>query len=181
MNFLRSPISYKIGLWMVKRRLQKRKRNVNTINYTQAKSIAIISNLQEEGAKTQIEKQVSFLKKATTAKVDIIAFKRNWKTEDKTQIQNWIQISPDDFDWLYLPQKSIKNVVLKDYDILINLATKQNNFVFNLLSLSKAKFKVGLANIPFSNLLDFTINVTTIEKEKFLKSLNHYLTILNKN
>ena len=180
-NIFRSSISFKIGTWLIQKRLQKRQRVVQTKNLSQAKSIAIVVNLVEDDAKSTLQSQLNLLKKQGIKKIDVLAFKRNWKTEDKAEIQNWIQISPDDFDWLYLPQKNLKNVVLKDYDILINLATKQNKFVFNLLTLSKAKFKVGLATSTFAELLDFTINVNTAEKDKFLKSLHHYLTILNKN
>lgn len=180
-NIFRSSISFKIGSWLIEKRLQKRNRTVETINLSQAKSVAILVNLVEESAKKTLESQLNLLRKSGIKKVDVLAFKRNWKTEDKTEIQNWIQISPADFDWLYMPQKTLKNVVLNNYDILISLATKQNKFVFNLLSLSKAKFKVGLANTSYKDLLDFTINVDPSEREKFIKSLHHYLTIINKN
>ena len=180
MNWLRSPLSFKLGFWMVQRRLKNRKRTVVAANLKEINKVCLLVNLTEPNAKATLQKEIKLLKNAGKKEVDIIAFKKSWKEEDKAEVKNWVKITPNDFNWLFHPNLSLKNLILTPYDLLIFIGSQPNKFLLNYLALSKAKFKVGIETQAFSSFLDMTIKVDAKDQDKFINSLNHYLNLINK-
>jgi hypothetical protein len=68
-------------------------------------------------------------------------------------------IIPKDLDWLGFPKPGkVDNFVTMNFDILLNIATKQNVTLDYLTLVTQAKFKVG-GQTKMKNFFDLNINI----------------------
>lgn len=174
-------IAHRIGWFFIRRIMAQHPRHVVAVNIAHAKNIAILVNFNEPSAERQLQLQLKLLQPHKPKSIEIIAFKNSWKNDENLTSKEWILASKKDFNWLYLPQNSIKNFTQKKYQLLIHLAVQQNPYITNILALSQATFKVGLNTPDVQPHVDFSIELKNIEAENFTKNLNHYLNLINQN
>ncbi|MEX1382402.1 MAG: hypothetical protein AB1Z17_03310, partial [Lutibacter sp.] len=88
--------------------------------------------------------------------------------------------SSKDFGWYgKINNDTLKNILTKKYDLLINYS--KIDYLYNniLLLHSKVAFKVGFASLD-NRFYDLLINCKTSEIALFNKEVRKYLEILNK-
>lgn len=88
--------------------------------------------------------------------------------------------SEKDFNWKGEPKnKTFKSFINEPHDLLIGYFDKNNLYLENAVLHSKAKFKVGFANVN-QKLYDMEIAESPAKIESFLTELKKYLVLLKK-
>jgi hypothetical protein len=100
------------------------------------------------------------------------------KTEEETGINT---ITPNDLNWLGFPKPGpADDFITTEFDLLLNVALKQNQVLDYLTALSKARFKIGWSHEQ-NNFFDLNINIGEKQDALFLaRQQIFYLCQLNK-
>ena len=87
-----------------------------------------------------------------------------------------------DISLFYIPNNTfIEDFLKNDFDLLIDLTTKDFFPIQYIAGMSKAKFKVGRDGVNHSNYFDFMLNVNeSISLNEYISQICKYLTLLNK-
>lgn len=104
----------------------------------------------------------------------------NYRPYSSKDVPSYKFFTEKDFNW----KGNVKNKYFKDFietphDLLIGYFNKRNLFLENAVLLSKAKFKVGFANVN-QHLYDMEIAEYPTKIESFLTELRKYLVIMKK-
>ncbi|MFY0629335.1 MAG: hypothetical protein JXR05_03075 [Flavobacteriaceae bacterium] len=104
----------------------------------------------------------------------------SYRKYNKNDEKSYKHFSENDFNWKGdVVDSSLMNFVEQPFDLLICLFSKKHSYLEYATLLSKARFKVGLANID-ENLFDLEISVEPDQVNDFLEEAKKYLSILGK-
>lgn len=121
----------------------------------------------------EFSEELGLLRKNTTVYTFI-----ELKKKAPSLIQN--QINNRHFTWKGNINNQNANEFLDDpFDVLVGIYTSKNEFLDVMMSLSKAKFKVGFAGAD-ERLFDLLIDIDLQDFDKFKSEFIKYLRILNK-
>lgn len=154
-------------------------RPANLIDFTEAKTIAIVSmvtkDLRYDGAGEELNRF------AAGSNNEFFFY-----AHPKLQIPDDFiggklhRISGKDFSFFGFPKVHLlENIRAKQFDLLINIDFSNHIFSHFLSSEIPAKFKVGLSVDEFTNIYDLTLRmVENNTTDEFFKHLNFYLNAL---
>ncbi|MBI9042054.1 hypothetical protein [Lutibacter sp.] len=138
------------------------------------KNALIIVNSQIE--KDAVENVLVEILKLSVDKIDCIIFQQKIKKEQR----NLAIITPKDFGWNgKVPSEKLKNILTKNYDLLINYSKVENVYVNLLILHCKVAFRVGFGHLN-KKLYDFIVKCDPTEISLFHTELIKYLKILKK-
>ncbi len=171
----------RIGAFLLKHKLKKRKRTPIICNLGQAKNIGLLFNSDIHADRETVKKLESFLKQENKT-IEVLGYS-NIKKNDNPLIgdKNHHYVYTNDFNWFYKPKNELINqFILNDYDILIDLYQDEEFPVEYMVKTSNAKFKVGCAHLD-KGLHDLMIDVSKKKGDSLYLSeqLKHYLSIIN--
>ncbi len=175
---MRKKIKSKIAHYLFHREFSSQSRQHRLISFNNAKSIGILYDSTNERNYDIIKKYVKELRE--TYKKDVLAL----GYYDKKELPNdrFAKLGLDFFtrkslNWHYKPIAPIvKNFMVKDFDILIDLHTS-NSIIFRYITAStKAKFKIGKYSRLAAPFYDFMISIQDgVSLPQFIEQVNHYL------
>ncbi len=178
MNYFKK-LRIKIGNYLLNRKLKKRIQTPVICNLKNAKSIGIVYNSlsdQDINAIKKVEKAYQNIN------VELLGFSNSKMLKDnQISDQKHYFICLKDFNWLFQPKSELlKEFISKDFDILINLYTKEEFCIEYIIRSSYAKFKVGPAHLN-QQMHDLMIDGGE-KKDNILylnEQIDHYLSIIN--
>jgi len=175
---MRKAIAQK--LLQVKAKRIKRRRGV--VNFSTAKMALLVYNATLPEVETEVRDYARFLKEEGI-KADTIGFYQSKNKED---------LRPkDELGYYYFDKKSLNllgfpkdnrliKLISSEYHLLVDL-NFANHFSLELITtLSKANFKVGLAEGYKNEVCDLTIALEGKNLNEYLKQVTNYLKMLNK-
>ncbi|MBI5220147.1 MAG: hypothetical protein HY958_14560 [Bacteroidia bacterium] len=174
-------IKVKIAYFLLKGKLKKFYREKAFYNFESAKNVGLICNAQDQKIYDQAKRFAVFLT-SYNVNVTAIGFIEGDAVLDAFSYQKGFGfISKQSFNWLGFPRGDVVDDFLnKKLDILINLIIEDSLPVDFLVSLSRAKFKVGRMNTK-NDYYDLTIDISkNYRLEYFIDQVKHYLTVIKK-
>lgn len=170
-------LKYKIADVILKKKLKTHKRELIAINLDQAKSIAILTeiNSPEEG-KIISEFIRPYIKDGVKCKV--YGYVTNPTSYTFISDKIYTFFNKDDFNFFIQPKnEDLLNFIKEKWDILILLSQSSHYQLKWLVSLSKSSFIVGPSN-DFDNHLDFIIKGEKLTIEDVFNQIKHYFVDL---
>ena len=166
---------------IIKRKISKRKRDVQFFNYDSANSVGILYNIDE---KTDHERIKNYITELSGRVKDIQALGFVKKPED-IGTKYFGQGKQNYFSEKHITKTgNIKEICVNEFidanlDILVNLSYTNNFYVEYAFALSKAKFKVsGIIDCKYS---DLNINYDRNKGlDFFISQVDHYLNTIKK-
>jgi len=136
----------------------------------------VIILLDDASIKATIEKELITLLNISEKDVEIIIFN---KIVDKSNSNKNI-FTPEDFGWYgKLKSDTLKSILTKKYDLLINYSKVENLYNNLLILQSKSAFNIGYAHLNKS-FYDLLIDCNPSNYKLFNIEIKKYLKILNK-
>lgn len=161
---------------------QKPDRTVKAINIKQAKSIGIVYLASDEETNDLVKRYVKYLKDYKM-KIQTLGYyvEKELPYDVNTKLE-FDFITKKDLNIRLEPKCPMAdNFVNEKFDLLIDVSIKENEVIRYLVHHSVASFKVGAANLPYSNLFDLTIVLKPEEGvRQLMKNIDKYLHELNK-
>ena len=89
---------------------------------------------------------------------------------------------PSGLSWNYKPTSTaVREFIDSEFDILIDLSTKNSLPLLFITGLSRAKFKVGMQRDDSAAYLDMMISLQEKDGlEELITQIDHYISIINK-
>ncbi|GAF04316.1 DUF6913 domain-containing protein [Saccharicrinis fermentans] len=180
MNYL-TNIRIRLGAFILKQKLKKKKRTPVICNLKQAKNIGIVYDTSIANNRQSVTKLESYFKELEM-NIEVLGY-AHVKKEENTLIgdNHHHYIYAQDFNWYYKPKNEmIEHFIQAPLDIIINLYQEEEFAIEYIIKMSNAKFKVGCAHIEES-LHDLMIDVSKHkgDTEYLIENVKHYLNILN--
>ncbi len=169
-----NKLQFKIANAILKRKLKKHHRKLAAINLDEAKSIAIIAEINLPEERKEIADFIKpYLKDGV--KCNVFAYVSR-PTDSISFISDTIYtfIRKEDFNIFLQPKNSeVLNFIKKDWDFVILLSQKPN-FLFKwMISQVKKAFVTGPSS-EFENFLDFIVKGENLSIKDILKEINLY-------
>ena len=137
------------------------------------KNIVVV--FDETSEKETIINELKTILNLSEEAIDFIEFQPKIKKTTQAYV-----ISPKDFGWYgKIKSESLKAILTKKYDLLINYSKVESIYLNLVLLYCKTAFKVGFSNETV-DLYDLIIQCNTSERDIFTIELQKYLKILNK-
>ncbi|MCK5855933.1 MAG: hypothetical protein KAG64_00490 [Bacteroidales bacterium] len=176
----------KVRLFFLNRALKKEERKlvrqIQIFNLDQANSIAVVYDGSSENDYNRAAGLIRHLNAQGKMVKSIGLALHKEKPHYMPLKLNYDIITLKELNWYKKPQGPfVDEFIAYPFDILINLDLSLNDSLRYLITLSHAKFKIGLYNEDNKGIYDFMLE--GIEKNKvslFIKELLHYLEIFNK-
>ncbi len=156
---------------ILNKKFGKLKRDVSAFNYEKAKNIGILWHLEDQEAYSFLQKRLH----SGSIKITSLCY-----TENKEEMSG--SFGSKDANWLGFPKtEHVKQFVQTDFDLLINVSLIENFQMRAIATLSKARFKIGVANGE-TNYNDLSIDVSKNPNSLYLaQQLLYYLNELKIN
>jgi hypothetical protein len=166
----------------IKKEAKKMQRKIQIFNLDQAKSIAVVYNGSTENDFNRAAGLIRHLNAQGKMVKSIGLVLQKERPHYMPVKLNYEIITQNELNWYKKPRGQFVDEFIKyPFDILINLDLALNDSLRYVVTLSNAKFKIGLFNEEHQNIYDFMLE--GIEPNKvshFIKELLHYLEIFNK-
>ncbi len=182
MSSLVAHMKENVGRFLFKSRLMQVRRKKQLVNLHEAKTICIVYSVTSQEAFRTVKTMVKDL---TTKQRQVMAL----GFINRKSIPNYCvaanagyYFNLSDLNWYGGPKNDyIKELINKQFDILIDL-TLEDVFVLQYVSgLSRSKLKVGRYSKIHENYFDLMINLKkTATLEDFIDHVLHYLIILKR-
>jgi len=175
----------KIRLFFLNRCIRRQQKLLNRqlkiSNLEQAKSIGVVYNASTENDYSRAAGLIRHLQ-AQGKMVKSLGFV-NYKELPHylpTKL-NFDYITHKDLNWYNKPDNQFINDFIKyEFDILIDLNLAGNQSLRYVVSLSRARFKIGLFNEEQKDIYDFMLDgIPQGKVSLYIKELLHYLEIFN--
>lgn len=169
-----------VGKFLFKNRLKQLRRRKQLVNLNQAKTICIAYNVTSQAAFRTVKTMV---KELTTKQRQVMALgfiNRKSIPNYCVAANSGYYFNQRDLNWYGGPKNDyIKELINKEFDILIDL-TLEDVFVLQYVTgLSRSKLKVGRYSKTHENYFDLMISLKkTATLEEFIDHVLHYLIIL---
>jgi hypothetical protein len=175
-------IRERTGRIILKRESARTMRKKKVINLNEAATIGILYFLPDEPTYRMIS---AFVKKLQDAGKSVKAL---GYVESKRLTGQFLPklsydfLYPSGLSWNYKPvSTAAKDFIESDYDILIDLSTKEYFPLLYITGVSRAKFKAGMQSKHRSGYLDLMISLGEKDSlDELIKQIDHYLSIINK-
>ena len=163
----------------IRKELRTQHRQVKITNLEKAKTIGVVFNAATENDYQRAAGLIRHLK-AQDKLVNSIAL------VPYKDIPHYLpaKISSDyitlkDLNWYRKPRNQFsRDFINKEFDMLIDLNLQQNDSLRYVVSLSKARFKIGLFNEEYKDIYDFMLEgIKPTQVSLFIKEVLHYLEI----
>lgn len=176
-----SGLKESIGNFVLNYKLKRFTRNRGVYNLDTAKTIGVIFNGTNQQTYEIARSFIKYLM-AGEIKVEALGFVNSKEVLDFYSYQTGVSFfSKKNLNWYNKPKNPvIDEFIAKDFDILLDLTIETDFPIKYIVSLSKAKFKVGRL-IEGADYLDFMIDISKNKKHIYLvEQINHYLSLINK-
>jgi len=175
-------IREQIGRVILKRESARVVREKKIINLGEASSIGLIYYLPDEPTYRKISAYVKQLQDTgkTVKAIGYVESKR--LTGQFLPKLSYDFLYPSGLRWDYKPvSTAAKDFIESEYDILMDLSTKDLLPLLFITGMSKAKFKAGMQSKARSGYLDLMIKMGEEDGlDELIKQINHYLSMINK-
>lgn len=177
-------ISDKIGRFVLRRRLSHQKRVREICNLDLAQSVGIIFSASDQQSYDRASKFVNFLITSKEIQVSALGYVDNKQMlhffSDK---RNFKFFSRKNCNWYGKPKNpSVDTFIDNEYDILIDLSLDSSFPIEYIVSLSKAKLKVGRFVEGSEHIYDFMLDVSKDNTlDNLINQIELYLSIVNVN
>lgn len=171
----------KIANLLLKNKLAKLRRNIQSFGLGSAKQIGIVYHYNSHQQDEEVRSFARFLKEERIT-VETLCYISSKEHMDKVKSElNYNYFYKKELNWLQLPQKKdCLRFISKEFDILIDLSTKTHLPIKYITSLSKAHFKVGESSAYKNEQCDLTIDISNNKNQTFLiEQIKHYLSLIN--
>ena len=174
-------IKNKIWSYFLKKETDKIKRNRKLLNLSDAKTIGIIYQVNQEEHYNVI---CSFIKELQDKNKNVRSL---GYVKDYNVVPHFCfpKLSYDYFtkkevNWYKVPSSNFVNDFVKEnFDILIDLSNEDCMPIQYISAISNASFKVGLYNDKNKNIYDFMIKVDGLTIQNLINQIKHYLSLIN--
>lgn len=175
-------IRNKVGRILLKREHHKLSRQKKICNIADAGKIGVVYFLPDEETYSKVS---AFVKKLQNAgkPVKALGFVENKRLTGFFMPKlSYDFLYPSGLNWNYKPiSEQAKDFMDTEYDILIDLNTKDILPLLYITGLSKAKFKAGLQSSERAGYLDLMISLAEKDDlDELIKQIEHYLSMINK-
>jgi hypothetical protein len=160
--------------------VMRRNREVKSLN--DSTTVGILFDPTENDDYVLVKKYVDYLKDMKK-KVKALGFYDLKDIPASTYSKlEFDYFSQKDLNWQLKPSGVIvENFIKEEYDILIDLNTKEHFPLFYISSLSHARYKVGATDAKDTSIYDMLIGTGTEKGVKpLLRNIDTYLLMLNK-
>ncbi|OFY74060.1 MAG: hypothetical protein A2265_02720 [Bacteroidetes bacterium RIFOXYA12_FULL_33_9] len=176
-----SSILNSIGNFFLKYKLKQLTRKRGCYNLDSAKTIGVVFNATNQ---QNYEIARSFIKylMAGDIKVEGLGFVNSTEVLDFYSYQTGVSFfSKKNLNWYKKPKhQTVEDFIAKEFDILLDITVEDDFPTKYIVSLSKAKFKVGRLTEK-ADYMDFMIDISKNNKSIYLiEQINHYLSLINK-
>ncbi len=171
-----------IGYYFLEKKAEKVQRKPEFINLNQAKSIAVVANLDNMEKYKVIAEWVKELRQQGK-NIFVAGLVENDEFKKFFEVGTSILLFSKKNITFFGKPKNIKHeeFIAQKFDILIDMSMSQNITIQNLVALSKANFKVG-KYYDERSYADFMVNIKETDKfPYFVEQIKHYLTTINQN
>ncbi len=169
-----------IGYYYLEKKIAKVKRSPTFLNLKDAKSIAIVANIDTIEKYKTTSDFITWLKQQGKT-IFVLALVKNEELKKFFETGTSILFfSKKNITWYGKPRNiKYKEFIDKQFDILIDISMAQIITMQYLVGLSKAKFKVGKFYDSHAY-ADFMISLKPEDKLSFfIDQIKHYLTTIN--
>jgi hypothetical protein len=179
-NFIEN-IKRKLGNWYLKRKMRSIKRRKTVHNFQTADSVGVLFSSDQLNQFDTINGFLDYLSN-NNLKVFALAYVKSKSIPDELSAKRKINFfTHKDLNFYYKPKNTlIDSFIDKDFDILIDLSTKDYFPLTLVNNLSKSHFKVGLDNLS-SREYDFMFSLgESHDLYYYIEQIKHYLSNINK-
>lgn len=173
-------IQEKLASYRMAQALQAESRDVDAINITKAKSMALLFNAENSEQLKQAKELIVQLKKSYP---NLTVYALGWKRKinpESTPNADFKLFSKNDYNFFYKPKDTelIREFKSRDYDIILDLSMDFVYPIKRLLLELNTSLRVGLFSKHNEMYFDLFINSSKNVSE-FAKQAIYYLGILN--
>lgn len=171
-----------IQQFLLKRKLQNSNRKVRVVNLASSKSALLVYNACIEEEEKLVRQFARFLKEEGI-KTDSIAYykKKNKNDEGPQNELGYYYLKKEELNWLNIPiSRQVKTMILNEYHLLIDLNLSNIFCLEYIASMSKANFKVGIADGYQKEICDLTLEVPSDQLNNLIEQIKVYLNMINK-
>lgn len=175
-----SKLKSKVGHSSLSKHLKGLVRSKKVYNLDSARRIGLLFVVNTDTVFEQVLNFVNYLKDKNLD-VKVVAYFPGKEIPQQFLLRKNINVfTKKDLNWYLKPLSLfVEEFIAEDFDILIDLSMEENFPMKWIVSLSRAKFKVGNLSY-YGNPNDLIINVKPGENLDFLISqLKHYLHLIN--
>ena len=170
-----------IGEYYFRKELAKGSRTRKLTNLREAKKIGILYNLDDVPDYEIISEFVTQLQH-DRKEVKALGYVKN-----KVLVSRFLPklsydfFSSKDMNWFYRPvNEKLKDFIHKDFDLLIDLDTRDTLPLKYISGLSRSLCRIGRYSVAHASCFDLMIDVNpTTPVTEFINQITHYLTIIN--
>ena len=167
---------------ILKQKLKRINRKIKVQNWNTAKTALLIYECDQDGISKSILDFSRFLKEEGV-KANIIGFidsKPKLEEMPKEEL-NYFYFDKRELDLLGQPNSDkIRNLVIEQYDLLIDLNLRNKYPLKWICSCSTAAFKVGISGDYQNEICDLTIKTDRANAEDGIEQIKKYLKIINR-
>jgi len=170
-----------IQKYLLGSKLRKSKRRVRVANLKISKSALLIYDASNEKEEKLVRQFARFLKEEGLKTESVGFYKKKNKTDEGPLDElGYHYLKKEELNWLMLPTSSkVKKMISTEYNLLIDL-NLSNIFCLQFISsLSKASFKVGIADGYQKDTCDLTISIPARKLEELIEQMKVYLKMIN--
>lgn len=164
------------------KKIDESHRNVKAINIKEAKTIGILYLANDAEVLELVKRYVKHLHQYPVKISTLGYYKSNELHHDLTPKLEFDFFCKKDLNIQLRPNCSVfENFVENSFDILIDTSVEEDKSIRFATIESKAKFKVGFADLPYANCFDLTIQLPEKKNiRELMKNIDRYLHLINK-
>ncbi len=153
-------------------------------NFSDARSVGLIYREKDESFFILVKQYVKYLKaEHGIREVMALAYIDDKKAVPHYHVHRlkYDYFTKAETDWRFEPKcDQVKNFVVRDFDILIDLDKEPCLQMRYVLAASKAKFKVGYYDLKHEEMYDMMLKTDTHTTfDTYIAQVNHYLNLIN--
>jgi hypothetical protein len=165
------------GEWVLRRKLTSFRRDKEVQSLKTAKSVGLIFNATLREDLDKVHEFIAWFKQKGIVGEGLGIVDADGSTQFYTPEKNLCYLTVKEINWMGIPfGPNVNDFLSMNFDVLINLTEGQCFAVKYLISLSVAKYKVGLFS-PNETIYDLMIQIDPdAEPGEFIKQVKHYLS-----
>ncbi len=169
------------GNYFLSGEVKELRRNKMFMNMQDAKTVGIVFNATDKGDFDLVKKYITYLKEMKKRVKAIGFYDQKTTPESSYSKLEYDFFCRKDLTWYNAPNSVyVKNFMVDQYDILLDLNLQDIFPLHYISSLSKASFKVGKKSDKNNSIFDLMIETVQGKGLKeFLKNIDTYLFIIN--
>ena len=176
-----NDIKNSIGNFLIKRAKTPVRKNVSALNLADVKTVLILFNPADKDSFPLVRKYIGYLKEWEKDVIGLGYFDEKEIPPITFSKHEFLFFSNKELNWCNFPKtQQLKKMIVKPYDLLIDLNVDDLVPLKYIAVQSKAAFKVGQANDENKDMHDLSIATGANNTVKFLlQQLDVYLNMIN--